>query len=47
MSKGNKTSPNRASFVTGIDDLADFFPCQNQVSSRLVRHKNAQKTCSK
>jgi hypothetical protein len=31
------------SFGTGIDDLADFFPCQNQVSSRLVDDtKNAE-----
>jgi hypothetical protein len=32
-----------ASFETGIDDLADFFPCQNQVLSRLVDDKKMQK----
>jgi hypothetical protein len=32
-----------ASFGTGIDDLADFFPGQNQVLSRLVDDKKMKK----
>jgi hypothetical protein len=48
MSRSSKTGPNRA---TGIVDLADFFPCQNQVLSRLVNDqkiaKKKAKNCSK
>jgi hypothetical protein len=32
-----------APFGTGIDDLADFDPCQNQVLSRLVNDQKIQK----
>jgi hypothetical protein len=31
------------SFETGIANLADFFPCQNHVLSRLVDDKKLQK----
>jgi hypothetical protein len=27
-----------------MDDLADFFPCQNQVSSRLVDDQKCKKS---
>jgi hypothetical protein len=33
-----------ASFGTGIDDLADFFQCQIQVSSRLMEGKELRKS---
>jgi hypothetical protein len=44
-----------ASFVTGIDDPANFFPCQNHVSSRLMedcfakmaKQSSKAKNCSK
>jgi hypothetical protein len=32
-----------APFGTGIDDLADFVQCQNQVLSRLVNDQKMQK----
>jgi hypothetical protein len=35
------------SFGTGINDLADFFPCQNQVLSRLIMMIMMIKKCKK
>jgi hypothetical protein len=41
------TSQIKPYFGTGIDELAGFFPCQNQVLSRLVDEKKCKQLFSK